>query len=140
MLIWLATKCSVVIGAQTDSFQKQDYKTNSSITALREIMWWENFVFEFPIPLFVLFFFFKVISLSHSHQIFRLFKSSKSVIYFHHESLGIPCGICIWLNPEKLPIFDRFSLTDMSVSCGLTKYDKPISYLKNRCPHGAVTV
>lgn len=28
MLIWLATKCSVVMRAQIASFQKQDYKTN----------------------------------------------------------------------------------------------------------------
>lgn len=110
-------KMFVGIWAQIDSFQKQDYKTNSSITAPGKIMWWENFVFEFPMPLFVLFFlFFKVISLSHSHQIFLLFKGSKSDIYFHHESLGIPCGIYIWLNYGKLPIFDHFSLTDMSVS------------------------
>lgn len=141
MLIQLSTKHSVVIGAQIDSFQKQDYKRNSSITALRKITWQENFVFEFPIPLFVLFFFFfKVISLSHSHKIFLLFKGSKSVIYFHHESLGSPCGICILLNYGKLLISDHLSLTDISVSYGLTKYGKPISYLKNQCPHSAVTV
>ena len=73
MFMWLSTKCSVVIGAQTDSFQKQDYKTNSSTTALRKIIWWENF--EFSMPLFVLFFFFfKVVFLPHSHQIIFLFE------------------------------------------------------------------
>lgn len=114
-------KMFIGIWAQIDSFQKQDYKTNSSISALRKVMWWENFVFELPMPLFVLFFlFFKVISLSHSHQIFFLSKGSKSIIYFHHESLGIPCGNCIWLNYGKLPIFDHFLLTDMSVSYSLT--------------------
>lgn len=108
MLIWLPTKCSGGIGAQIASFQKQDHKTNSSITALRKIMWWENFLFELPMTLFVLFFFFKVISLSHSHQIFLLFKGSQSVIYFHHESLGIPWGICIPLNYGKLQYLTIF--------------------------------
>lgn len=34
MFIWLSTKCSVVIKSQIDSFQKQEYKMNSLVTAL----------------------------------------------------------------------------------------------------------
>lgn len=124
MFIWLSTKWPVVIKSQIDSFQKQDYKMSSLVTArhnwpqenseVRELRVSHALIFAFLI--------FKS-NFSLFHQIFLLCKGSKSVIYFSSELPNPPSDICIRLNhkKKKWPIFDHFALMEMSVSYNLTK-------------------